>query len=79
MSVCKLLLQTGLLLFSGLLLTACASSGTSSSVHHSSYYGPGWNDPMYNNHWHDSPDIIVVPPPDLKNPMLDLPLTGLCL
>ncbi len=74
MRTCKIFLGTASLIFSGVLLTACASSGTGGSVHSSSYYGPGWNDPMYNNHWHNSPDIIVVPPPRPERPNVRPPV-----
>lgn len=40
-------------------LSGCANTGVSGSVH----YGTGWYHPMYHDHWHSSPDIIIVPPP----------------
>jgi len=65
-SVIKLLVATVLLL---VIVTGCESTGGSSNVSGSVYYGVGYYDPWYYGDW-DDVDVIVTPPdrPDTAPP-----------
>ncbi len=68
MTTLNTVFKTGSLILAGLLLSSCASDGVTGSVSYSAHYGSSWGSPMYYGHWHDSPDIIVVPPPKRDRP-----------